>query len=714
MSFFSNIKNLNYTAKEYSVFPFKNALQPFLILLSVVLIININSLNNEMAYDDEVVIHKNEFVLQGIKGIKGLLTHDSYYSYYKQIGLENNLPGGRYRPLSLITFSIEQEFIGTIPDGISRENSWDINHNSVMDSYEDTDGDGIFTDYDFWSRGATFRHIVNVILYAFLVVLIFRFLTTYLFPKSLDMVFFACLLFAIHPLHTEVVANIKSRDEILSLLLIFLTLQSTFRYIHEKKIKHLIFTSIYMFLALLAKEYALLLFALIPSLLFVFENDKFDIKENYFWLITLLTIISAAVMIKFFNSGSLIAVPIGFIYIGYYFFKKTNLPATHIIFALGSSLIAYLAMRFAATTHQVENSTAFQKEIIGNPYLFATPDQEWASKIAVWLKYLKLFFIPNPLLADYSYRSIPYSSFASPEVWISIAVYLTLIVLAFYFFIKKSKWAFGLIFMLLFFLPIANVFVDIGATMGERLFFHSSLGACIVFSMLLFKLIEWVKKINKKLMSLIVVLLLFQSVSYAILTIKRNPDWKNNKTLFIHDVKYVPENLNVLAGAAVAYYELSILPKNLLIRDSLVNQSLIYNNKGISIYPNHIPFHLNKAIDYCTIENLDSALASTDVVIKIAPTLPNVYRVRQKISNLYMLRGVSDFQNGNKKEGLQNFVKALSANKSNEKAWNNMAKAMFDLGQKDKALACYQAALKIDPKNQIALNGLKTIEGDKK
>ena len=250
MSFLTSFLSLRNTKPDFLYIPFKNLLQPYVLLFVFALAININTFNHEVAYDDEIVIHKNEFVFQGVKGIKGIMTHDSFYSFYKQMGLESNLPGGRYRPLSHVTFAIEQQFIGTTPDGFVQENSWDVNNNNIKDPSEDTDGDGLYTDYDFWSRGSEFRHIVNVFLYAFTILLIYFVLVTYLFPNAMDMVFVACLLFTVHPLHTEVVANIKSRDEILSLLFIFLTLRSAFEYIKSYQRKHLAYISTYMFLAL--------------------------------------------------------------------------------------------------------------------------------------------------------------------------------------------------------------------------------------------------------------------------------------------------------------------------------------------------------------------------------------------------------------------------------------------------------------------------------
>ena len=79
-----------------------------------------------------------------------------------------------------------------------------------------------------------------------------------------------------------------------------------------------------------------------------------------------------------------------------------------------------------------------------------------------------------------------------------------------------------------------------------------------------------------------------------------------------------------------------------------------------------------------------------------------------------MLRGIHYFEKGNKKDALKDFVKSIAVNKSNDKAWNNMGKALYEIGAKDKALACYKTALNINANNQIAIEGIKKINSESK
>ena len=72
-----------------------------------------NTFSNEWAFDDMMVVTQNEYVQSGIAGIPNLLLGDSYESFAHQENVESsNLTNGRYRPLSLITYALEQQVLG--------------------------------------------------------------------------------------------------------------------------------------------------------------------------------------------------------------------------------------------------------------------------------------------------------------------------------------------------------------------------------------------------------------------------------------------------------------------------------------------------------------------------------------------------------------------------------------------------------------------------
>ena len=131
--------NSTITANTFSFSSFK---AQSILLIIVGLIFYANSFKNEYALDDGIVIIKNEYVQQGLRGVPKILKTDSYDSFYKQMNAKQQLSGGRYRPLSVVTFALEEQFFG----------------NGDKEKPSDT---------------VTYvRHVVNVLLYIFSIIVL--------------------------------------------------------------------------------------------------------------------------------------------------------------------------------------------------------------------------------------------------------------------------------------------------------------------------------------------------------------------------------------------------------------------------------------------------------------------------------------------------------------------------------------------------------------
>jgi len=189
---------------------------PYIIISILGLALYANTFNHEFALDDDLIVCGNTYVLRGVDGIGDIMKNDIFDSYNKSINAEANLAGGRFRPFSLATFAIEQEFIGTMPDGI-KDDSWDLNKNKVGESNEDINRDGVYNDKDTKTKGMAFRHINNVLLYILSICVLYMFLSRFFFKDHKLLALLTALLFLAHPLHTEVVANVKSREAQLNL-----------------------------------------------------------------------------------------------------------------------------------------------------------------------------------------------------------------------------------------------------------------------------------------------------------------------------------------------------------------------------------------------------------------------------------------------------------------------------------------------------------------
>ena len=142
------------------------------ILFACSILIYTNTLGHGFVLDDPLAIELNKHVTSGFSGIIDIIKGG-----YR----ENNFGGQLYRPVSLIQFAIE----------------WQLSPNNPF-----------------------IHHGFNVLWYAVSVVMVFLVISQWFSKQNILFPLIVALLFAVHPVHTEVVANIKSRDEIMSMFFV--------------------------------------------------------------------------------------------------------------------------------------------------------------------------------------------------------------------------------------------------------------------------------------------------------------------------------------------------------------------------------------------------------------------------------------------------------------------------------------------------------------
>jgi len=310
----------------------------FGIFILLAFILYGQTLSYDYALDDSIVIKKNEFTKQGVAGIGDILANDTFVGFF---GKKKNLvAGGRYRPLSVVTFAIEYELFGLNP-GIS--------------------------------------HFINILLYALTAILLFKLLSLLLVrfkPKLwyLSIPFLTTILFMAHPVHTEVVANIKGRDEIMTLLGSLIAMWYTLKYLEKKHYKYMIYSFIAFFLAFLSKENTVTFLAVIPFAVYFFTD--YSLKDNLKSLIPLLAATFLFLFIRYKILG-------GF-------------------------------------------STPVAKELMNNPFLNASEGEKFATIFYTLLLYIKLLIFPHPLTYDYYPKQIPIIGWGDIRAWGSLLVYMAL------------------------------------------------------------------------------------------------------------------------------------------------------------------------------------------------------------------------------------------------------------------------------------------------
>ncbi|HNW67408.1 MAG TPA: tetratricopeptide repeat protein [Bacteroidales bacterium] len=466
--------------------PFSSPKLRYFLIAIIVALVYCNTLSLDYALDDRMIIFENNYTLQGFQGTQGIFTQDAFTGYF---GEDKNLvTGGRYRPLSQFTFMIEYELFGqSIHDKVGLNRA--------------PQNEELFSE----SPLPIISHAVNVLLFIILCLITYHVLRK-IFPNYdhkkwyLSLPFIATLLFALHPLHTEAVANIKGRDEIMCMLGAMFAVFSTIKYMNKRNILWLFAAFAAMVFALFSKENAITFMAIIPLVVYFLPNTKK--KSDY--LITLIPIVLASA--------------------------------------------AFLIVRSQVLGGMLSQSES--QHILNNPFAQSTKIQEIATVLITWAIYLKLLVFPYPLTHDYYPNEIEITNFSNPAVWLVLIVLGFVVYYAIRNFKKKNIIAFGIIFFAVTFSITSNLIFNVGTFMNERFLFTSLLGFAIIAVFLLQKLNKW---LSAKWMSAIFIVIFSL---FSILTFARNFSWKDDITLFTTDVKTSSQSIKCNISAGGSYLKL--------------------------------------------------------------------------------------------------------------------------------------------------------------
>lgn len=517
-------------------------LVPALILFFVAFGLYIQSVGFEYVLDDQIVLTKNDFVKKGFGGIKDILTTESMTGYFKE--QKNLIVGGRYRPLSIVTFAIEHALFG--PDN------------------------------------STVSHFVNVLLYGLTALLLFRIMAI-LFPVKKDqkwyfsMPFIATLLFVLHPIHSEVVANVKGRDEIMTLMGSLAAMYYSLKYVKTEKIYLLILAAFTFFLALMSKENALTFIAVIPFSIYFFSNASFK---------------------------KIAAVTIPLILVGVAFI------------ALRTSVIGYLLDSGKQVT-----------DIMNNPFADMNGSQKYATIVYTLLVYLKLLIFPVQLTHDYYPYHIPIMNWGDWRVILSLIVHLILGVVALLGLKRKSVFSFAIIVYLATLSITSNLPFTVGTFMNERFVYISSIGFCIALAyMLLEKLPQLGQKITyfrevpiMKSMGLGIVALC--CLGFTAKTIDRVPAWETPLTLNSAAIKVSKNSARANLFVGTAIFENYKVEEDNTKKQEMLKDVNFYINKSLEINPRYGSALTMKggliAEDYKFNRDIDQLLTGFEKVLKI-------------------------------------------------------------------------------------------------
>lgn len=169
------------------------------------------------------------------------------------------------------------------------------------------------------------------------------------------------------------------------------------------------------------------------------------------------------------------------------------------------------------------------------------------SFIPLWMADLKayLFYISNIILPIHlapEYQVYFYEGIFQPLAWFSAMLILTLLVLFFYYGKKSPNISFAIGWFFIFYLPISNL-IPVSYLLADRYMYLCLPAIGLAVATIL-------QKINNKKFTAGFSLLL---VTFAILTIIQNSYWKNEDILWRHAVTVNPDSTWVQETVALSY-----------------------------------------------------------------------------------------------------------------------------------------------------------------
>jgi len=600
-------------------------------------ILYFNTLGHQYTLDDFSAIKENWVTKGGLKNL-GIIFSTEY-----RFGSWNS-PGSLYRPFSLAMFAFEWQLAPDKP---------------------------------------FLMHFMNVLLYAATGWVLWntwrKILVNY--PPALTAM--AVLFFIAHPIHTEVVANIKSRDEILALLFGTLALNAVWKYLHSEKAGQLIAALAWYGLAMFSKESAITFLALIPLTLWFFSDKPLS---------------------KILSTSALMLIPAGvFLLIRHQVLGKQSYAEVFSIldnFIVGTTDPAYRA---------------------ANPGI-----DRLASAFMMCGRYLQVLIFPHPLVCDMGFPQVKPVGWGEWKAIAGFVVYVGMFIWALMNLGKKHFLSFAILFYLIGFSLFSNVLVLIGTSYGERLQYIPSLGFVFALAWAICKIfkINDLKDIwnpNGK-GTLVWGIAGFLLMAYSLKTVFRNGAWYDSASLYAADVPTSPNcaKLNYHNALEVTKGGLDEKSGELTNREQ-VEKGVAAYTRTIELYPEYHDAYGSRGLAYFRLGQYDKAFEDYQVAIKYRP---NDAKVLSNMGFIYFMRGQLDkaeevyrksilydprFVDARRNLGAvmamkKNFPAAMEQWQEGLKYEPNNATLLFymgsaykDMGQPEKSTEWFEKAYAIDP-----------------
>jgi tetratricopeptide (TPR) repeat protein len=315
------------------------------------------------------------------------------------------------------------------------------------------------------------------------------------------------LLFTVHPLHVEVVANIKSRDEILAL---FFGLGG---------------------IILLVKAF-----------------------EQWRWL-PLAEGITCFLLACLSKSNAITLLPIAPLVAWY---RSTDLKVSRRLIVSSTVIAACCAgtvilIRHSQNTVSNDLTMHLSSTVLNNIFLWSAHTETIVPTALVIIgRYLRLFVYPHPLIHLYGYNQVPLNSWRDYLPWLVIFGLVAVVFGIVRTWNRKLPLAFGALIFAFTYSAYSNLFFLAPDTMADRYMFLPSIGLAILGMFGLWRLagVDLSRPVMQNARArLVACLLLVVLAAFFVRTVVANRDWQNDATLIHNRIQYMDNN-----AAAQAIY----------------------------------------------------------------------------------------------------------------------------------------------------------------
>lgn len=620
----SSVSNSLHTAApaQSSAF-FNNILLQSGLIFAFAFLLYANTLTHDFTLDDAIVITDNMFTQQGIKGVGGILSNDTFFGFFKVEGKDALVSGGRYRPMTLVLFAFLYQL----------------------------------------STSPFLFHLFTVLLFASTCVVLYRTLLKLLSPPLVFhhpntpfwahagpmIAWIATVLFAAHPIHTEVVANIKGCDEILTLLGCLSALYFTLKAWDTQQGKWGLAAGVAFLIACLSKENAAAFVVLIPLALWFFRGTDLSPSNTSIWKSSLPIFVSFAAF-----------------------------------FLLRGSILHW---RFGGEPMELMNNPFLKLE--GNQWVKFAPAERLATILYTLGKYVQLLFVPHPLTHDYYPRQIGIMSFGNPFVLLSLALYGFMGYWAIRGFKRRDPAAYGILLYLLPLGIVSNLVFPIGTNMGERFAFMPSVGFCLLIALFLSKFLKQHQNLVLGILGGVVLL-------FSIKTFVRNFAWSSNENLFMTDAAVSVNSAKLQNACGGVLFDRATKEKNSEKQSVLCMEAIPHLDQAIKIYPNYKDAFISRGGAHYVLKEYPEAIADYRRAVQLAPD-----DVKLKTYLALALRDGGKFY-GEQKADMQNafkcFEESWQLNPKDPETARLLGVGNGLSGKTEEAIKWFEKAVEIAPK----------------